>query len=545
MKDTIYINGNVLTVDDSKPEAEAVVVSRGKIVFVGGKEGALKYKRGRTKVVDLGGKTLLPGFFDPHSHFLSTALTSDFIKLSSPPIDTIESIDDIVDQMKVRIVERNMKPGTCIVGWGFDQSLLKEGRIPTSRDLDRVSTEHVVAAFHQSGHIGAINNYGLKKLGITSDTLDPEGGRIGRWRGTSEPNGILEEKALIDNMQIIVPKPSLGSIIKSLKRGNEYYAKFGITTAQDGGTQDQMLMLVKLAQMLRILKLDVIGYYQILKPENLKKLDWVKTQNGYKNRFRFGGAKFLLDGSPQAKTAWLSKPYHVPPEGKDADYCGYPMQEDDEFVANVYEEVLKRDMQILTHTNGDQASEQLIENFEKAKEKTGCKVDTRPVMIHAQTVREDQLDRMVPLNMIPSFFHDHTFFWGDWHIGSVLGKERAYRISPVQSAIKRNLPYTLHQDTPVIPPNMAFTLWTAVNRKTRSGEIIGSDQRCSRLEAIKGITINSAYQHFEEDSKGSITVGKRADLVIMDGNPMTIDADKLKDLKVLETIKDGKTIYKA
>ena len=172
-------------------------------------------------------------------------------------------------------------------------------------------------------------------------------------------------------------------------------------------------------------------------------------------------------------------------------------------------------------------------------------IDTRPVMIHAQTVRDNQLDSMKPLNMIPSFLQAHTFFWGDWHIKSVLGKERAYRISPVRSAIERGITYTLHQDTPVIPPNMSFTLWTAVNRKTRTGEVIGPDQRITILEALKGVTINAACQYFEEDSKGSITRGKRADLVILDSNPIKIDADNLKELKVLETIKDGKTIYRA
>lgn len=545
MKDTIYINGEIVTVDDNLPESEAVVVQKGKIIYVGDNDGAMKYRKGRINVVDLKGKTLLPGFIDPHSHFLMAALTSDFLVLSSPPINTIETIDDIVERMKARITERNQKSGASIIGWGFDQSLLKDGRMPTNKDLDRVSTEHVVVAIHQSGHIGVANSYALEKFGITAKTEDPEGGHIGRYEGGREPNGLLEETAMMEHLMSIFPKPSIGNIIKSFKKGTEYYAQYGITTAQDGGTTDQTLMLVKIARLLNLFKQDVVGYYMIQKPKQLDKLDWVKTQNKYKKGFRLGGAKFLLDGSPQAKTAWLSQPYLIPPEGKDKDYCGYPMQEDNEFVAKVYEEVLKRDMQILTHTNGDQASEQLITNFEKAKEKTGCTSDTRPVMIHAQTVREDQLDRMAPLNMIPSFFHDHTFFWGDWHINSVLGKERAFRISPVQSAIKRDITYTLHQDTPVVPPNMPLTLWAAVNRKTRSGKIIGPEQRSTILEALRGITINGAYQYHEEDSKGSITFGKRADLVIMDKNPMKVDADDLKDLKVLETIKDGKTIYKA
>ena len=542
MKDTIYINGEVVTVNDKQPEAEAVVVRKGKIAFVGSSKEALQYRKGSTRVIDLAGKTLLPGFIDPHSHFLMATLTSDFVVLSSPPIDTIETIDDIIGRLKDRITERKLKPGTTLVGWGFDDSLLKEGRILTNRDLDLVSTEHPVLTMHQSGHIGVVNSSALELFGITADTPDPEGGHIGHWEDGT-PNGLLEEAALMNHLMSIFPKPSLGNIISSFKKGTKLYAQYGITTAQDGGTTDQMLMLVKLARLLHLFKIDVVGYYGISE-EGFSKLDWVKEQNRYKGGFRLGGVKFLLDGSPQAKTAWLSKPYFKPPEGQPADYCGYPMHEDTDFVDRVYEEALKRDIQILTHTNGDQASEQLITSFEKAKKKTGSTADTRPVMIHAQTVRDDQLDRMAPLNMIPSFFHDHTFYWGDWHIHSVLGKERAYRISPIQSAIKRGITYTLHQDTPVVPPNMPFTLWTAVNRKTRSGEVIGADQRASRIEALRGITLNGAYQYFEEDSKGSIEVGKRADLVIMDGNPMTVDADAIKDLKVLETIKDGKTIYR-
>jgi predicted amidohydrolase YtcJ len=545
VKDSIYINGDIVTIDDGRPEAEAVVVRKGRIVFAGTNDEALKYRKSGSRVIDLEGKTMLPGFIDPHSHFLMVSMMSDFLSLSSPPIDSIESIEDIILRMKNHIRDKKLKPGSPVVGWGFDESLLKEGRKLTKKDLDRVSTEHLVFAVHQSGHIGVANTAILEKFNITSETENPEGGVIGRMPGSREPDGILEEKAEMSILMKLFPKPTPGSFGRSFRKGVRKYAQYGITTVQDGGTNKITIALAKTAAAFRLLKLDVVGYYMIQTPKDLEKLDKIKKMNRYRNGFRMGGAKFLLDGSPQAKTAWLSKPYHIPPEGRDADYCGYPMQEDEKFVYRVYEECLKRDMQILTHTNGDQASQQLLDNFEKAKKATGSTADTRPVMIHAQTVREDQLDRMKALNMIPSFFQAHTFFWGDWHINSVLGKERAYRISPVRSAINRGITYTLHQDTPVVPPNMPFTLWTAVNRKTRTGEVIGPDQRVTVMEALKGITINAAYQYFEEDSKGSITPGKRADLVILDKNPLKIDPDELKDLKVLETIKDGRTVYSA
>ena len=543
MKDTIYINGTIITVDDSNQEVDSVVVSRGRIIFAGKKAEAMKYKKSSTSIIDLEGKTMLPGFIDPHSHFIMAAMISGFAILSSPPLDTIKSIEDIIQRLKDTIKDKKIKPGNPVVGWGFDESLLKNKRVPTKADLDKVSKEHPVYIVHQSGHTGVASSLSLRIFNIDGETENPEGGRIGRISGSNEPNGILEETAHIEIVKKLMGKLKLTEIPRLLKSAAYLYASNGITTAQDGGMIKQTLGLAGLADKLGLFKQDIVGYYMVDKLEDFNRIAKSKRLGRYGKHFKLGGAKLLLDGSPQAKTAWLSKPYHIPPEGREPDYCGYPMHKDDNFVTAVYEESLKRNIQILTHTNGDQASEQYITCFENAKKKLGNRTDIRPVMIHAQTVRDDQLDRMKEINMIPSFFQFYTFFWGDWHINSVLGKERAYRISPVRSAIERNIPYTFHQDTPVLPPDMIFTLWTAVNRKTRTGEVIGPDQRVSIMEAIRAITINAAYQYFEEDSKGSITPGKRADLVILDKNPLKVNVDEIKNIKVLETIKDGRTIY--
>ena len=543
MRDTIYTNGRIVTIDDNLPEAEAVVVKKGRIAFVGSSAEALKHKTGGTNVVDLDGKTLLPGFIDPHSHFIMSTMTSSFTSLSAPPIGDVLSMKDIIRKLKDAIQSEGLKPGSTLVGWGFDESLLEEGRVPTKDDLDQVSTEHMVYVIHQSGHKGVGNSLVLSNSSIDETTENPEGGIIGRVAGTKTPNGVLEETIHMRVMKNLFPKPKVTGLGKLFRDGTRLYAKHGITTAQDGAMNKQTLFLARIASALRFFKLDIVAYFAIESLDDFLTLDKIKNKRKYKHGFRVGGAKFFLDGSPQAKTAWLSKPYHVPPEGEDKNYRGYPSHEGNEFVTSVYEECLKRDLQVLTHTNGDQASEQLIDCFEAARRNTKVTTDVRPVMIHAQTVRDDQLDRMKPLNMIPSFFQVHTFFWGDWHINSVLGKERAYRISPAQSAVDRGIVYTLHQDTPVVPPDMIFTLWSSVNRKTRSGEIIGPDQRLSVMDALKGITINGAYQYFEEDSKGSITEGKRADFVILDKNPLSVEKDAIKEIKVLETIKDGKVIY--
>ena len=164
-------------------------------------------------------------------------------------------------------------------------------------------------------------------------------------------------------------------------------------------------------------------------------------------------------------------------------------------------------------------------------------------MVHAQTVREDQLDRMRALGIIPSFFSTHCFYWGDWYVGSVLGRERAYRISPARSAQRRGMRFSLHNDAPVVPPNILFLIWNAVTRLSRGGEVIGPEQRMTPAEALRAVTLDAAYQHFEEATKGSIEVGKLADMVVLSDNPLRVAPEAIKDIVVLATLKEGVPVH--
>jgi predicted amidohydrolase YtcJ len=261
----------------------------------------------------------------------------------------------------------------------------------------------------------------------------------------------------------------------------------------------------------------------------------------YNHHWRVGGVKLSLDGSPQGKTAYLAEAYHVAPPGKDENYRGYPTMKQEEI--NQYLELFyDRGWQTLVHANGDAAAQQMINGVSLAAKKHGLK-DRRTTMIHAQTVRDDQLELMQNLQIIPSFFVSHTYFWGDWHRDSVLGERRAARISPVKTAVDRRMVYTLHNDAPIVPPDMLGLIWSAVNRVTRSGEVLGPEQRVSVLDALKGVTLHAAYQNFEENIKGSIEPGKWADLVILSNNPLRVDPMTIKDIRVLETIKEGRRVY--
>lgn len=541
--DVIYTDGDIITMNDSQPTAEVIAIKNGKILMVGNKDSIKKHKGNSTKIVNLNGKTLLPGFIDAHGHVFNAGLQALAANLLASPdgnVNDITSLQQTLRDWAEKYPTRVGKTG-WIIGFGYDDAQLKEQRHPTRDDLDAVTKTVPVMAIHQSGHLAAINSKGLEVAGITAVTKDPAGGVYRRREGGSEPDGVLEEMSFFKLVFTVLGKLGTEDNKALLKAGLDLYAKFGFTTAQEGRATIEAIETEATAAREGNLKMDVVAYADIQgAADTIKPPYHAKT---YKQHFRIGGAKLNLDGSPQGKTAWLTEPYYVPPEGQKAGYRGYPAINDEEAVALV-DKAFGNGWQILAHCNGDAAMDQFIMAIRAATEKYG-KADRRPVMIHAQTVREDQLDAMKELGIIPSFFGMHTYYWGDWHRDSVLGPERAERISPAASALKRGMIYTQHHDAPVAMPNSIMILASQVNRTTRSGKVLGPEQRVSVMDALKSITINAAYQYFEEDTKGSLEPGKLADLVILDKNPLKIEPKDIKDIKVIETIKEGNSIYKA
>jgi predicted amidohydrolase YtcJ len=263
----------------------------------------------------------------------------------------------------------------------------------------------------------------------------------------------------------------------------------------------------------------------------------------YRNRLRIGGAKISLDGSPQGKTAWLTRPYHVIPPGLPPDYRGLQTAPTDATIEAV-SRCFERNWQILMHANGDAAIDLMIAAVREATRRHG-RGDRRPVMIHGQTLRADQVDALRDLGIFPALFPMHTFYWGDFHRDSVLGPERAENISPTGWLMSRGMMFTSHHDAPVARPDSMRVLSATVTRRSRTGDIIGPRHRVPVATALKAMTIWAAHQHFEEASKGSIEVGKLADFVVLSDNPMSVDPEALAALKVVETIKEGASIYRA
>jgi predicted amidohydrolase YtcJ len=266
-----------------------------------------------------------------------------------------------------------------------------------------------------------------------------------------------------------------------------------------------------------------------------------RYRRGYVGGVRIGGLKIVLDGSPQGKNAWLTEPYLVAPEGEATSYAGAPLFSNDDVYAMVAD-CFARKVQVIAHANGDAAIDQMIEAVARADRRNG-RDDRRPVVVHAQLAREEQLDRMQSLGVVPSFCSSHGFYWGDLHVASVLGRERAFGINPARSAGRRGIRFTLHDDAPAVPPNILFLLWSAVTRFSRSGAVIGPEQRLTPGEALRAVTLDAAYQHFEDDRKGSLEVGKLADMAVLSENPLRVPPEEIREIEVLATLKEGMPIH--
>jgi predicted amidohydrolase YtcJ len=510
------------------------------IVAVGGAELVLRYRGDRTRVVELGDTALLPGFVDAHGHFSATARLSDFVNLSSPPVGAAENIDDIVKLLQQRIAATEMPAGGWVLGYGYDDSLLAEKRHPTRDDLDAVSTEHPILLMHVSGHFAATNSLALRQLEIDADTPDPQGGVIRRREGSREPNGVFEESAASALLFGQLSQLTGDRFVELTRDAATQYASYGITTVQDGAIIPGDLQMLRDAAAAEpyIVDIGTYTYVTALSKEGYR--DFV-SEPDYVGGIRQVGVKFSLDGSPQGRTAWMTEPYAAGPPGATADYVAYPTTDPEYYITRVAD-MIRRDIPVLVHANGDAAIDLMIDGVAAALE-VSPKENHRSVIIHAQLMRNDQLKRAAELGIVASFFSAHPFFWGDWHRLS-FGDRRAQNISPTRWAIDNGVKFTLHNDAPVVPPDMMRLLWVTVNRTTRSGYVLGPEQRLTVPEALHAITLGSAYQFFEEERKGSIRVGKQADLVILDANPLQVDPAKLKDIQVVETISRGRSVYR-
>lgn len=539
--DQIWHGGPILTMDDSRPRVESVAVKDGKIIALGSDKEIGQYKGADTVMRDLAGRTLLPGFVDAHGHAFMIGIQAISANLLAAPDGEVRDIKSLQDTLTKWADEHGgtRKSIGMILGFGYDDAQLVEQRHPTRHDLDAVSQDQPVLIIHQSGHIGVMNTKALELAGITADTANPEGGVIRRDTGSQAPSGVLEEAAFFGSLAKQFSKMTASQAQALFEQGSKLLSQYGYTTGQEGRATSSIVPFMQSAAAAGRIPIDVVAYVDVMENREFIAQNVSAT---YTDGFRVAGAKLTIDGSPQGFTAFRDRPYYKPSEGYRADYRGYSAVTPDQ-TFDAIDWAFANNVQIITHANGEAASDLLFAAIRTAKVNHPSK-DRRAVLIHGQFLRKDQVASLDELDIFPSLFPMHTFYWGDWHRDRTVGPVNADNISPTGWVRERGMMFSTHHDAPVAFPDSMRVLSATVTRRTRSGDVLGPDQRVDVMTALKAMTIWPAYQHFEEDSKGSLEQGKLADFVILSKDPTAIDPEVLHQVEVTETVKNGKTIYR-
>jgi predicted amidohydrolase YtcJ len=553
MAGSVYYGGDIITMAGDQPEyVDAVAVDAGKIVAIGSREAVVKALAGPATLIDLKGQTLMPGFIDAHSHLMLTASKLSTVNMDPPPAGDVRSIEDIVSKLSAELAANPRSKGQWLTGWGFDNGMLSDERIPTRADLDRVSTEVPIVLMHFSAHMVVLNSAGLARVGYDRDYVPPPGGTIGRDK-SGEPNGIIEETAMFQlfktlTADVLGPEADLAlgiplldaEYLKLLKEAQEIYLSKGFTTISDFATTPGDMALLSQLRDEGELKADVVAHMHNSFADLEQIRGWYSKD--YNRHLRVGGAKINLDGGTPGRTAFLREPYYTPSPGLAADYRGYSSIPDQGELNSLVASYYQHQVPIFIHALGDAAVDQAITAVRYAEGKYPYD-DIRTQLIHLQVVADDQFAALEKLDVCLTFQNTHNYYFADFHNSITLGPERTRKLNAMRTAMDRGFSTTFHHDSPVHPVDSLMLVWIAVNRESRSGAVYGPEERLTVYQALRAATIEGAWQFHEEERKGSLEVGKFADMVVLDSNPLKTKPSDLADIQVVQTIKEGVVIY--
>jgi len=538
----IFINGNVITLENDgesgEARAQAVGSAGNTIAIVGSNEEVKNWGKEDCEVIDLQGATVVPGLIDSHSHITAGAEWAAHINCSTV---TCDNIADVLAKITTQAGEKAV--GDWVLGFGYDDTGMPEMRHLNRHDLDSVSTEHPIFISHVSGHLAYLNTKGLEIIGIDNDTEDPVGGEIVRDDDGIATGLLLETAGFMAREKI--PKPNKEEFKELFTKMIANYNSHGLTSTHDGGIGfTDAVEFFSICQELIAADAMNIRIYGAVRAVIYPDYDDIGVAKGFGNEFvKIGGIKFFQDGSIQGLTGALLEDYANKPGhrgGGPLEGLIYPQEEFNDLIMKHH----KAGDHIVVHANGDGAIESVLNAIELAQ-KEHPREDPRHMLIHAQMSHNKHIQQMIDLGVIPSYFINHVYYWGDRHRDIFLGEERAKRMEPLQTSLDMGLKFSVHSDFPITPIDPLFSIHTCVNRHTRSGKVLGEAECISALEALKTFTTYAALCSFEEDIKGSIEVGKLADLTVLAEDILEVDPTTIKDIKVLRTVVGGKTVFEA
>ena len=530
--DLVVTNANVITMDAGRPRARAVAITAGRITAVGDEAAVVAWQKPGVSVMDAGGRTVLPGFIEPHNHLVTFAAALLGVDVRTPPNRTIA---DIVARLRDRA--SGTSPGTWILGRGYDDTGLADMRHPTRRDLDQASTEHPIVIWHNSGHLLVANSVALRRASIGSDTVDPPGGRIGRLPASGEPDGVLYELPAQLLVTRLVPPYGEAALRRAFREAQGEYVRRGVTTIHDALVG--RLRGIDIHDTLERLRADGelrLRVNMFVQWDYLRATDFRLAPGAGDEWLRVAGCKIVADGSIQGITAALREPYHCDPHEKG--WLIYEQGELDDMVLTLH----RRGYQIAVHANGDAAIDSILLAYDRALTAVP-RADHRHRVEHCQVCHPEHITTMRRLGVIPDFFANHVYYWGDRHRDRFLGPDRVRYLDPVGSAFRAGLRPLLHSDCPVTPVGPLFCAQSAAARLTSGGGVLNESERISVHDAIGAMTVNAAHAAFEERVKGTLEVGKLGDLVVLEGDPFSVSPSELGAIEVAATVVGGRVVH--
>jgi len=532
--DLVILNANIITVDDTKPHAEAMAIKGEHILFVGSNKEVSEFIAKNTKVEDAKGKTIVPGFFDAHLHIREIYPFSHRLATVNLTPDSIKNMDDLIAVLKRKAA---ITPeGQWIMGGGYEDTKL--GRHPTRYDLDKVSTKHPISIRHSSGHVGVVNSFALNMANITSKTADPAGGAYDRDE-KGEPNGICREGAsrAIYKAGPKQAEATEAEAIEGLMECCRRYMSQGITSAADAGNGPEQLSLYQKAHIqglqFRITMMVSDRYFDTY--------NGARVLTGFGDDFvKIGAIKVFHGNSLSGRTCWLKQPYDkINPKTGKKDYYGIPPARSQAQLDSAMDRYFAAGYQIATHSNGDREIEMVLNAYEKAM-KNHPRANSRLRIEHCSVVDSAILKKIKELDVV---IVPHSYIYEHGDKMEEYGENRWNMMHPNGSAVAMNIHVAGHSDSPVSPAIPLLRIQSMVTNTSKEGKLYGPAQRVSATDALRIWTMGSTYACFEENKRGSLTEGKLADFVVLSDDLTKVDPFKIKDIKVEKTFIGGKLAF--